>query len=121
MLATVEEHADIVRHIFTRYLDLGNVRLVASELVEQGIITPQRTALTGRNTGGGPFSRGQIYKLLSNPIYVGEIHHRGQIHAGRHQTIIDRATWDNVQQLLADNLQGERTGSRAQSPSLLAG
>ncbi|MEJ6009426.1 recombinase family protein [Novosphingobium aquae] len=120
-LAIVDEHADLVRQIFMRYLDLGNVRLVASDLVERGIAAPQRAALTGRTTGGGPFSRGQIYKLLSNPIYVGEIHHRGQIHAGMHQAIIDRATWDGVQQLLADNLQGERTGARVQSPSLLAG
>jgi DNA invertase Pin-like site-specific DNA recombinase len=120
-LAIVEEHADIVRHIFVRYLDLGNVRLVADDLVQQGIVAPQRTALTGRCTGGHAFSRGQIYKLLSNPIYIGEIHHRDQIHAGRHRAIIDRATWDNVQQMLADNLRGERTGSLAQSPSLLAG
>lgn len=120
-LAIVDDHAELVRQIFMRYLDLGNVRLVASDLVERGIAAPQRAALTGRTTGGGPFSRGQIYKLLSNPIYVGEIHHRGQIHAGKHQAIIDRATWDGVQQLLADNLQGERTGARVQSPSLLAG
>ena len=120
-LAIVEEHADIIRHIFGRYLALGNVRLVAGELVERGIVAPQRTASTGRNSGGRPFSRGQIYKLLANPIYIGEIHHREQIHAGRHQAIIDRATWEDVQQRLADNLQGERTGRRAQSPSLLAG
>jgi DNA invertase Pin-like site-specific DNA recombinase len=120
-LAVVKEHAAIVRHIFERYLYLGNVRLVANELAVTGIATPQRTASTGRNTGGRLFSRGQIYKLLSNPIYIGEIHHRGQAHTGRHQPIIDRATWDNVQKLLADNLQGERTGSRAHSPSLLAG
>lgn len=120
-LAVVDEHADLVRHIFGRYLDLGNVRLVANELAERGITTPERIASTGRSTGGRPFSRGQIYKLLSNAIYIGEIHHRGQIHAGRHEAIIDRTTWDNVQQLLADNLQGERTGSRAQSPSQLAG
>ncbi|MCK9542189.1 MAG: recombinase family protein, partial [Novosphingobium sp.] len=74
-----------------------------------------------RMTGGRPFTRGQIYKLLSNPIYIGEIHHKGQVHDGKHEAIIDRATWDSVQQMLATNLQGERSGSRAQSPSLLAG
>ena len=120
-LAIVEEHADIVRHIFARYLDLGNVRLVAGELDREGIIAPERTATTGRTTGGRPFTRGQIYKLLSNPIYIGEIHHKGQVHAGKHPAIIDRAIWDSVQQMLASNLQGERAGSRAQSPSLFAG
>ena len=120
-LAIVEEHADIVRHIFARYLDLGNVRLVAGELTREGIIAPERTATTGRMTGGRPFTRGQIYRLLSNPIYISEIHHKGQAHAGKHEAIIDRATWGSVQRMLAANLQGERSGSRAQSPSLLAG
>ncbi len=120
-LAIVEEHAGIVRRIFAYYLDLGNVRLVVGELSREGIIAPERTATTGRMTGGRPFTRGQIYKLLSNPIYIGEIHHKGQAHVGKHEPIIDRATWDSVQQMLAANLQGERSGSRAQSPSLLAG
>lgn len=120
-LAIVEEHAEIVQHIFVRYLDLGNVRLVTGELDGESIIAPERTATTGRMTGGRPFTRGQIYKLLSNPIYIGEIHHRGQVHAGKHVPIIDRATWGSAQQMLAANLQGARSGSRAQSPSLLAG
>lgn len=119
-LTIVEEHAEIVQHIFARYLDLRNVRLVAGELAGEGIIAPERTATTGRTTGGRPFTRGQIYKLLSNPIYIGEIHHKGQVYAGKHEAIIDRTTWDSVQQMLAANLQGERSGSRAQSPSLLA-
>ncbi|WP_066518722.1 recombinase family protein [Sphingobium cloacae] len=119
-LAIVEDHADIVRHIFARYLDLGNVRLVADALASEGIIAPERTATTRRVTGGRPFTRGQIYKLLSNPIYIGEIHHKGQIHDGKHEAIIDRDIWDAVQQMLATNRQGERSGSRASSPSLLA-
>lgn len=120
-LAIVEEHAEIVRRIFAYYLDLGNVRLVVGELSREGIIAPERTATTGRMTGGRPFTRGQIYKLLSNPIYISEIHHKGQVYTGKHDAIIDRATWDSVQQMLAANLQGERSGGRAQSPSLLAG
>jgi len=120
-LTIVEEHAEIVRRIFAYYLDLGNVRLAVGELAREGIFAPERTATTGRMTGGRPFTRGQIYKLLSNPIYIGEIHHKGQVHDGKHEAIIDRVTWDSAQQMLAANLQGERSGSRAQSPSLFAG
>ena len=33
----------------------------------------------GRSTGGGPSTQpGHIYKILSNPIYVGRIAHKGQ-------------------------------------------
>ena len=120
-LAVVEEHAGIVRHVFERYRALCNVRLVAEELAGDGILTPRREATTGRITGGRPFSRGQIYKLLANPVYIGEIHHKGQVHAGRHEAIIDGETWEAVQQALAENLQGQRTGERARAPSLLAG
>lgn len=120
-LTIVEDHAGIVRHIFARYLKLSNVRLVTAELVREGIMTPKRMATTGRVTGGRPFTRGQIYKLLSNPIYIGRIRHKQTSYKGLHQPIIDQGIWDAVQQMLASNRQGERSGSRARSPSLLAG
>lgn len=77
-----------------------------------GRLTPRREATAGRITGGSPFSRGQIYKLLSNPIFIGEIHHKGQVHDGKHEAIIDPETWLAVQQLLAASRQGERAGQR---------
>lgn len=119
-LAIVEEHAAVVRDIFKRYISIGNVRLLANELIDEYVHVPERTTGTGRPMGGGSFSRGQLYKLLSNPIYVGEIHHRGAVHAAKHEAIIDRDTWNTVQQRLVDNCQG--TGSvRSAAPSLLAG
>jgi DNA invertase Pin-like site-specific DNA recombinase len=120
-LAVVEEHASLVRHVFEQYRLVGNVRLVADQLAEHGIEVPQRQALTGRMMGGRRFARGQLYRLLSNPIYIGEIHHGDQVHAGKHEPILDRETWSEVQRLLADNRQGQRCGKRARSPSLLAG
>lgn len=104
-LAVVEEHADVVRQIFARYRTCGNVRVVAEELAIEGILTPTRTSLQGRRFGGTRFSRGQIYKLLSNPIYIGEIHHRGSAYDGQHDAIIDRQLWAEVQEMLAGNTQ----------------
>jgi site-specific DNA recombinase len=40
--------------------------------------------------GGRPFSRGHLYKILSNPLYVGEIDHKGTRYPGLHEGIIDR-------------------------------
>jgi hypothetical protein len=67
-----------------------------------------------------PFSRGQLYKILTNPIYIGHISHRGALHKGQHPAIIDRGTWDQAQALLAEHTQG---GKRVRTPqaSLLAG
>jgi site-specific DNA recombinase len=120
-LAIVEAEAELVREIFHRYTAIGNVRLLLAELARDRIRSPQRETATGKGFGGIPFSRGQIYRLLSNPIYLGEIEHKGQRHAALHQPIVDRALWDDVQQRLASNLKGHRTGERASNPSPLAG
>ena len=119
-LAIIAEHADLVRHIYARYLALGAVRLLQDELAAAGTTTPPRTSLAGRPYGGGPFSRGQLYAILRNPIYVGEIVHKGQHHAGLHEPIIARELWDKVQRQLTSKARGHRR-KREASPSLLAG
>ncbi len=119
-LAIVEEHAKLVRRIYDLYLEFGTVRLLADWLNAQGIFVPQRTTVTGRKLGGTRFSRGQLYKILSNPIYVGEIPHREKLYKGQHPAIIDRETWDAAQASLTDNTQGQRR-HRTPNLSLLAG
>jgi DNA invertase Pin-like site-specific DNA recombinase len=120
-LSIVDEHAVLIRDIYRRYLELGNVRLVADQLAREGLRSPVRETLAGREYGGGAFARGQLYAILKNPIYVGAVAHRGQMHAGQHPAIIERATWDLVQARLADHLKGDRRARRAASPSVLAG
>jgi hypothetical protein len=120
-LAIVEDQATIVTDIFRRYLEVGNVRMLADDLRRDGILVPRRATQTGKPIGGAPFGRGQLYTILRCPTYVGEVHHRGQIHAGLHAAIIARPAWDAVQDRLAANRQGVRSGARAQQPSLLAG
>ena len=41
-----------------------------------------RQRIGGTSFGGGRFSRGQLYKILSNPIYIGRIPHGPKSHAG---------------------------------------
>lgn len=120
-LKVVDEHAALVRDIFTRYLALGSVRLVHEQLMAEDVKTPRRTLTSGRTIGGKPFMRSQLYRMLSSPVYVGEVHHRGKVYQGKHQGIIERDLWDAVQRQLADNRQGEERKTRASSPSLLAG
>lgn len=42
-------------------------------------------------------SRGQIHKILTNPVYRGLIRHKDTCHAGLHPAIIDAETWEKVQ------------------------
>jgi site-specific DNA recombinase len=64
--------------------------------------------------GGRPFSRGHVYRLLSNPIYAGRIAHKDQSYEGQHSAIIDSETWDSVQKRLAAQARGQ--SSRAAVP-----
>ena len=120
-LKIVPEHARLIQDIFRRYIAIGNVRLVAHDLDGERIRVPKRTALTGKTMGGGKFTRGQIYKILSNPMYLGEIHHNGKVYEGLHDAIIVRELWDQVQAGLSDNSQGVQRAPTIRSPSLLAG
>jgi site-specific DNA recombinase len=120
-LAIVEGQAALVRDIYRRYLELGNVRLVAEQLAGDGVVTPLRTTGTGKTFGNCAFTRGQLYAVLKNPIYVGDIPHKEKRYPGQHTGVIERAEWDNVQSMLADHLQGARRSTPVASESLLAG
>jgi DNA invertase Pin-like site-specific DNA recombinase len=120
-LVIVPKHAALIRQIFERYLGIGTVRLLADALIDEGICVPNRTTATGKRLGGGHFSRGQLYKILSNETYLGRIKHRGRTYDGQHRAIIDQALWDQVQVALADNTRGAKRGPRRTDESLLAG
>ena len=104
-LHVVEEHAEFVRDLFKRYLKLGSAVRLKAILDAENVRLPIRIVGTGRATGGGLISRGHIYWILSNPIYVGRLRHKGQIHDGLHSAIIDLETWDRVQRRLAEQTQ----------------
>src|SRR5271170_7373370 len=121
-LHVVEDHAEIVHSLFRRYLDAGSVVRLKQQLDAESFRLPIRIDGAGRSTGGSPISRGHIYKILSNPIYVGRIAHKGQAHEGQHPPIVPQELWDQVQQRLRDHLGAERAGrSRQSSEAPLAG
>ena len=88
-LHVVEDEAEFVRALFRRYLELGSVVRLKTALDAENLRSPVRMSGTGRRTGGVPISRGHLYWILSNPIYVGRLRHKGQIHDGLHPAIID--------------------------------
>lgn len=116
------DEARTVRAIFERYLDAGGVPSLLERLAADGIKTPARLSAKGRSTGQRYFTRGHLYKLLSNPIYIGRVQHKTTTHPGQHPAIIDKATWAAVQSQLATNTQGPRKRRRRAeaSPHLLA-
>ena len=116
-----EVEAETVRTVFQLYLKHGTVRCVKEEADRLGLTTKARTVADGKMRGGRPLSRGYIYKLLNNPIYIGRIAHKGATYDGQHTAIVDTDTWGAVQASLAQNAHERRSGGLAADPSLLAG
>src|ERR671914_166322 len=116
-----EAEAEVVRLIFALYLERGTVRDVEAELQRRAIARPARTTKGRRAYGAKGFSRGPLYKLLSNPIYCGEIRHKDTRYPGQHPAIIAPSVFAAVAERLAANGHARKIGCNAKAPSLLAG
>jgi site-specific DNA recombinase len=119
-LHVVEDHAAFVGDLFRCYLETGSVVRLKAALDQENVRLPIRTDGRGKITGGGLISRGHLYKILSNPIYVGRLTHKDQVHEGLHAPIVDHESWNRVQRQLAEHTQVS-AGSRHDSDALLAG
>jgi len=118
-LVIVPEEAKLVRAVFQGYLELGSFLKLAQMLNAKGFTTRRWTSTRHRTHGGRPLRPQFIYKMLTNPVYVGMITHtkRGassairagntrsteveravtEVYLGLHESIIDRGMWDQVQ------------------------
>ncbi len=100
-----EEEAEQVRTIFRVYLELGSAYALQQWLHSQGIRSKVRIRKDGKHVGGHDFSRGALRHLLHNPIYIGRIQHKGVLHEGLHEAIVDRELFDAVQARMASQSQ----------------
>jgi DNA invertase Pin-like site-specific DNA recombinase len=110
--------AKIVKLIYERYLDLGNVRSLQEDLEKRRIRSKMRVSRDGKRSGGQAFARGALYTLLANPVYVGEIRHKSEHYDGQHEAILDRDLWQKVQQQLKEQGTARKgiTGKSVLSP-----
>ena len=99
-----------VRQIFARYLELGSVHSLQRDLHCAGIVSKRHTTLAGRTVGGTTFSRGALFHLLRNRIYLGQIVHKDLVHPGAHPAIVEDAMFAAVQHHLAANARRHRLG-----------
>ena len=119
MLVLNPAEAETVRRIFALYRELGYVRRVKAAIDQLGFRTKRSMTADGTERGDKPFSRGHIYRLLANPIYTGQIAHKGQLYPGQHPALIDTEMWTAVQDQLAVKARRHRSKVDAAEPSLL--
>jgi site-specific DNA recombinase len=113
------EEAEQVRTIFQEYVRLGSVYELYKWLKANGIRSKVRTATTGRKLGGAAMSRGTLYHLLSNPIYVGKTAHQGKLFPGMHAAIVEPDLWERAANRLKDNRVSRQVSHNSPSERLL--
>jgi site-specific DNA recombinase len=103
--------ADTVRTIFRLYLELRSFSKLVGELDRRKIVTKRRDTKVAKYQGGIPFTYGPLAYFLKNRIYIGEVHHGGKWFRGEHKAILDKQTFERVQDLLKFNTNGRRIKS----------
>jgi DNA invertase Pin-like site-specific DNA recombinase len=89
-LVANRNEAETVRTLFRLYLERGTVKKLVEEAGSLGLVTKRRIRADGEQTGGQSFTRGHLYQLLTNPVYVGEVAHKGATYPGQHDAIVER-------------------------------
>lgn len=85
-----EENAEVIKFIFSKFMELKSIAKVQRELPEAGYKTKQDKE----------FSFNSIKKILKNDFYKGVIRHGGIVQEGNHEPIINKITFGKVQSIL---------------------
>jgi DNA invertase Pin-like site-specific DNA recombinase len=106
-LVVNQAEAALVRRLYDLYLDLRSALAVAGALNAESRTTKHHVSTSGRSHGAREWDRNSVLHVLRNPIPAGLMACHGEVHEGQHQAIIDRVTYQRVQ-----NLLDERVGQR---------
>jgi len=119
-LVIVPGEAETVRTIFTRYLELGSLSALVTELDRRDIRTKVNGRRNSRARGGIRFGVGSLAHLLKNRFYIGEVVYRGEVYRGEHEAILERTLFEAVQAKLAANTVARQVQIKG-SPAILTG
>jgi hypothetical protein len=106
-----EKEAALVQKIFKTYLKIGSV-IQLKELLDHG---------GDKTKAGNSFTRGMLYFLLANPLYIGKIKHKTKVYDGSHKPVIPDDLWAAVQKSLADRAATPRGQKKPFQEHLLRG
>jgi site-specific DNA recombinase len=107
-LVVNEPEAELVRKIFRLYSRLGSGPDVVRELNRQGEQTKSYVTRKGRVREGRKFRIDHVWRILNNPLYIGQVHHKGKTFPGEHKAIINERDWELVHTMLKSNTTAKR-------------
>jgi site-specific DNA recombinase len=115
--------AKLVTRIFERFVALGSVTVLARELRAAGVTTKSWTTIKDKHRPGKLIDKGYLYKLFRNPVVIGIAAYKGQHFPGEHEAILNKALWDQTQEMLGRNDPEKRAriNRPSRAPALLKG
>ncbi len=119
-LQVVPEEAQTVRLIFEKYLELGSVQQLAAWLDEQNVRPKPRQLSSGKTIQAERFRVGPLAYMLRNRFYIGEIAYKGEVHKGEHESIVDKAIFEAVQERMEGHSVARKI-RRSSSSAILTG
>jgi DNA invertase Pin-like site-specific DNA recombinase len=85
-----DAEAALVRRIFQGFVEMESCTKLVQVLRAEGATTKR----------GRPLTKSDVYRILSNRVYLGEAVHKGTAYPGEHDAIITQAQWDAVHAIL---------------------
>ena len=110
-LVVNEAEAARVRRVFELFAETGSGVETVRRFRDEGIV-----AKSGR-----PLNKGDVYKLLHNRTYAGEVAHKGKVYPGEHEAVVPRDLWDRAHASLRESPRVRVNQNRQQAPALLKG
>jgi len=105
-----KNNAEKIKLIFEKYLELKSVPELTIYLRENNIRTRKDVF----------FTKGALYYILQNSIYIGLTKHKDKVYEGEHQGIVDKEIFEQVRKLLMENRIPDKV-TKGKYSSLLAG
>jgi site-specific DNA recombinase len=120
-LVVNEAEAEQVRQIFELYLEHAAMLPVVQELARRGWVNKRWLTLKNDSLGGNAFTKTSLHKLLTNPIYVGQVKYKSGLHAGQQPAIVPAEVWQQTQYVLRQNCREKRHAPASKGESMLQG
>ncbi len=98
------ERAPLVVSAFDLYATGDwTISALVEHLIQRGLTTTPTPRMPSR-----PITEGLLHKVLTNHYYKGQTKFQGVHYDGRHEALVEEATWQRVQDVLASHVNGER-------------
>ena len=113
-----EAEAKQVREIFSTFNRSGKLIETLETVDGKGWRTKSWITRKGGTYGGSRFNCHTLAYLLSNPIYIGKVRLKGELHEGEHPAIVDLEVWQRTAELLASGSRPKPAERNAQQAIL---